>query len=159
MGCFRWKLLALIDDQYRWRARRSLSSTQFRNCHLTRYQHQDELTSLKGLNCRQSLRTPPPRHMHALRDPVQARLVSTHGRGHFLSQIDRERLLGVNGDRQTRGGPGTAIIITCTCVRISSGGQGDRGIDTAISHYYRAGHNSVLNGELRENFARPEHLR
>ena len=97
--------------------------------------------------------------MHVLPELVQARLVSAHGRRHFLSQIDRERLLAANGDRQARGGPGTAIIITCTCVHISSGGQGDRGIDIAISHYSRAGHNGVLNGELRENFARQERLR
>lgn len=45
-------------------------------------------------------------------------------------------------------------------MRISSGGQGDGGIDTAISNYLRATYNDILSGELRENVsARPKHLR
>ena len=58
------------------------------------HQHRDELTSLKGLNCRQSLRAPRPSLVSIMRTLYRIMHVV---RG-FLSQINEMRLLGVNTD-------------------------------------------------------------
>lgn len=93
-SCLRCETSTRIDDECRWRYTDDprLRSRFWEG--VTR-QYRDELTSLKGLNYRQSLRAPRPRlfgidHTHAL--PVM------HMAGGFLGQINGMRLFGVNRD-------------------------------------------------------------